>query len=103
MGSYLQNIYNNYDLPLSKEAEKVIENSVTQAMLMGSDDVGTEHIMLAMLFCRDCIAYNIIMSQNIDFMTYRIEVLHMTKIDNIDDYRNSCHETDTCIKATLNL
>ncbi|MBR3838412.1 MAG: ATP-dependent Clp protease ATP-binding subunit [Clostridia bacterium] len=87
MGSYLQNIYNNYDLPLSKEAEKVIENSVTQAMLMGSDDVGTEHIMLAMLFCRDCIAYNIIMSQNIDFMTYRIEVLHMTKIDNIDDYQ----------------
>ena len=87
MGSYLQNIYNNNDIPLSKEAEKVLENSVTQAMLMGSDDVGTEHIMLAMLFCRDCIAYNIIMSHNIDFITYRIEVLHMTKIDNIDDYQ----------------
>ena len=87
MGSYLQKIYTNHDVPLTKEAEKVLENSVTQAMLMGSDDVGTEHIILAMLFCKECIAYNIIMTQNIDFQMFRNEVLHQTRIDNIDDYK----------------
>ncbi|MBE7066039.1 MAG: hypothetical protein E7385_00630 [Ruminococcaceae bacterium] len=60
MNSFLQNMYSPKDIQFSKEADKVLENSITQAMLMASDDVGTEHIMLAMLFCEDCIAYNIL-------------------------------------------
>lgn len=102
MNSFLQNMYSPKDIQFSKEADKVLENSITQAMLMASDDVGTEHIMLAMLFCEDCIAYNILMSQNIDFITYRNEVLHMTKIDNIEDYQ-LVKETDINYKIDFTI
>ena len=86
MNSFLQKIYSNIDMQFSKEAERVLDNSLTQAVMIGSSDVGTEHILMAMLFAEDSIAYNILTTYHVDFMTYRNEVIHMTKIDNAEDF-----------------
>ena len=66
--------YNPNNLPLTKQAEKVLKITVLEAKVMKSDVIGTEHLLLSILKNRDNLATQILTQFDIDYDVLKKEL-----------------------------
>lgn len=59
---------------MTPRAKSIIENSATVADIYGYESIGTEHIVMALLDERDCVAYRILESLKIDISDFKKEL-----------------------------
>ena len=73
----------NSNIPLVKQAEKVLKKSFLESKLSKSDNIGTEHLLLAILREEDCIATSILNKYGIIYDIVREELDSMMKNENL--------------------
>ena len=66
--------YNVGNLPLNKQAEKVLKVTFLEARMLKSDEVGIEHLMLSILKHKDNLASRILQEFEVDYETYKQEL-----------------------------
>jgi len=66
--------FNPNNLPLTKQAEKVLKITVLEAKVMKSDVIGTEHLMLSILKNKDNIVTQILMQYDMDYDVFKQEL-----------------------------
>ena len=66
--------FNSGNLPLTKQAEKVLKITVLEAKIFKSDIIGTEHLMLSILKNKDNIATRILNQFDIDYEIFKAEL-----------------------------
>lgn len=66
--------YNIGNLPLNKQAEKVLKVTFLEARVMKSDEVGIEHLMLSILKHKDNLASQILNQFDVDYDIYKSEL-----------------------------
>ena len=59
----------------------ILNESVNEALRLGSDETGTEHMLLAMLKEVDCVATRILITLNINIQKIFQEILNVTGVD----------------------
>lgn len=59
----------------------ILDESVNEALRLGSDEIGTEHMLLAMLKEVDCVATRILITLNINIQKIFQEILNVTGVD----------------------
>jgi len=64
------------NIPLTKQAEKVLRLTQNEAKLYKSDLIGTEHLLLSLLREEDTVATQIMRQFNIDYDSVKIELLN---------------------------
>lgn len=62
------------NMPLTKQAEKVLKITYLEAKIFKSDVIGTEHLLLSILRDEDNIASQILMQFNISYETFKADV-----------------------------
>ncbi len=62
------------NLPLTKQAEKVLKVTVLEAKVLKSETIGTEHLMLSILKNKDNIACEILTRFEVDYENFRNEL-----------------------------
>ena len=67
----------DYQLSLTPRTKKVLDNSVEEALRMGTGYIGTEHILLALLREQDCIAVQILNSLGANVQQIYNDILDM--------------------------
>lgn len=65
------------NLPLTKQAEKVLKITILEAKLYKSDTVSTEHLMLSILKNKDNIATRVLNQFEVDYDTFKAELEYM--------------------------
>lgn len=81
-----QNIQSK-NLPLTKQAEKVLKITVLEAKITKSDLIGTEHLMLSILKNKDNVATQVLSRFDIDYDIFKAELDYM-KHDIKDELTN---------------
>lgn len=66
--------YNVGNLPLNKQAEKVLKVTLLEARMLKSDEVGIEHLMLSILKHQENFASRILEQFEVDYETYKAEL-----------------------------
>lgn len=66
--------FNPNNLPLTKQAEKVLKITVLEAKVMKSDVIGTEHLMLSILKNKDNLATQLLAQFDVDYDVFKIEL-----------------------------
>lgn len=66
--------FNTNNLPLTKQAEKVLKITVLEAKVMKSDVIGTEHLMLSILKNKDNLVTQLISQYDIDYEVFKQEL-----------------------------
>lgn len=79
--------YQAGNLPLTKQAEKVLKITVLEAKVFKSDVIGTEHLMLSILKNKDNIATRILGQFEVDYEIFKQE-LDFVKKDITDELTN---------------
>jgi len=77
------NIDLNANIPLVKQAEKVLKKSFLEAKLSKSEQIGTEHLLLSILREEDCVATSILNKYGIIYDIVRDELDNMMKNENL--------------------
>lgn len=62
------------NMPLTKQAEKVLKITYLEAKIFKSDVIGTEHLLLSILRDEDNIASQILMQFNVSYETFKADV-----------------------------
>ena len=73
----------NSNIPLVKQAEKVLKKSFLEAKLSKSEQIGTEHLLLSILREEDCVATSILNKYGIIYDIVRDELDNMMKNENL--------------------
>ena len=73
----------NANIPLVKQAEKVLKKSFLEAKLSKSEQIGTEHLLLSILREDDCVATSILNKYGIIYDIVRDELDNMMKNENL--------------------
>lgn len=81
-----QNIQSK-NLPLTKQAEKVLKITVLEAKITKSDLIGTEHLMLSILKNKDNVATQVLARFDVDYDIFKAELDYM-KHDIKDELTN---------------
>jgi len=68
------NTYNVGNLPLNKQAEKVLKVTFLEARMLKSEEVGLEHLMLSILKHKDNLASRILADFEVDYDIYKAEL-----------------------------
>lgn len=63
--------------PLTKRAEKILKSTYVEAKNFKSDVIGTEHLLLALIKEKDCLAAQVLSMFNIDYETVRRELTNI--------------------------
>lgn len=66
--------YNIGNLPLTKQAEKVLKVTFLEAKLLKSELIGTEHILLSVLKHRDNLAARVLLQFNVSYDVFKTEL-----------------------------
>jgi ATP-dependent Clp protease ATP-binding subunit ClpC len=66
--------YNIGNLPLTKQAEKVLKVTFLEAKLLKSDLIGTEHILLSVLKHKDNLAARVLLQFNVSYDVFKTEL-----------------------------
>ena len=66
--------FNPNNLPLTKQAEKVLKITVLEAKVLKSDVIGTEHLMLSILKNKDNLATQLLAQYDIDYDVFKAEL-----------------------------
>lgn len=66
--------FNNGQLPLTKQAEKVLKITVLEAKVLKSDMIGTEHLMLSILKNKDNVATQILNQFSVEYDAFKTEL-----------------------------
>lgn len=66
--------FNPNNLPLTKQAEKVLKITVLEAKVLKSDVIGTEHLMLSILKNKDNIVTQLLTQFDIDYEVFKQEL-----------------------------
>ncbi|MCW5906476.1 MAG: ATP-dependent Clp protease ATP-binding subunit [Chitinophagales bacterium] len=66
--------FNPNNLPLTKQAEKVLKITVLEAKVLKSDVIGTEHLMLSILKNKDNIVTQLLNQFDVDYDVFRQEL-----------------------------
>jgi len=66
--------YNAGQIPLTKQAEKVLKVTVLEAKNLKSDVIGTEHLMLSILKTKDNIATNLLSQMQVGYDSFKTEL-----------------------------
>ncbi|MFN8299255.1 MAG: ATP-dependent Clp protease ATP-binding subunit [Chitinophagales bacterium] len=66
--------FNPNNLPLTKQAEKVLKITVLEAKVMKSDVIGTEHLMLSILKNKDNVVTQIFQQFDVDYDVFKAEL-----------------------------
>lgn len=85
---------NSGNLPLTKQAEKVLKITVLEAKIFKSDLIGTEHLMLSILKNKDNIATRILNQYDIDYDGFKSELEYM-KHEIRDELSNDPQEEES--------
>lgn len=72
--SKVQPSYNVGNLPLTRQAEKVLKVTFLEAKMMKNDLVGTEHIVLSILKHKDNLAAKVLIEFDVDYEVYKTEL-----------------------------
>lgn len=75
------------NLPLTKQAEKVLKITVLEAKIFKSDLIGTEHLMLSILKNKDNVATQVLSKVDVDYDIFKAELEYM-KHDIKDELTN---------------
>jgi len=73
----------NSNIPLVKQAEKVLKKSFLEAKLSKSEQIGTEHLLLSILREEDCVATSILNKYGVIYDIVRDELDNMMKNENL--------------------
>lgn len=65
---------NTNQLPLTKQGEKTLRYTVLEARQTKSDQIGTEHLILAILRIKDSLAVQLLQEVNVDYDTFKNEL-----------------------------
>jgi len=66
--------FNPNNLPLTKQAEKVLKITVLEAKVMKSDVIGTEHLMLSILKNKDNLVTQMLAQYDVDYDVFKAEL-----------------------------
>jgi ATP-dependent Clp protease ATP-binding subunit ClpC len=66
--------FNPNNLPLTKQAEKVLKITVLEAKVMKSDVIGTEHLLLSILKNKDNLATQLLSQYDVDYDVFKAEL-----------------------------
>ncbi len=66
--------FNPNNLPLTKQAEKVLKITVLEAKVMKSDVIGTEHLLLSILKNKDNLATQLLTQYDVDYEVFKSEL-----------------------------
>ena len=77
------NLEQNANIPLVKQSEKVLKKSFLEAKLSKSGNIGTEHLLLAILREEDCVATSILNKYGIIYDIVRDELDSIMKNENL--------------------
>src|SRR5580704_11746215 len=66
--------FNPNNVPLTKQAEKVLKITVLEAKVMKSDVIGTEHLMLSILKSKDNLATQLLSQYDVDYDVFKAEL-----------------------------
>jgi ATP-dependent Clp protease ATP-binding subunit ClpC len=66
--------YNISNLPLTRQAEKVLKITVLEAKVAKSETIGTEHLMLSILKNKDSVSTEILNRFEVDYDTFKAEL-----------------------------
>ena len=66
--------FSGANLPLTKQAEKVLKITVLEAKVLKSDMIGTEHLMMSILKNKDNIATQILQQYDVDYELFKAEL-----------------------------
>lgn len=66
--------FNPNNLPLTKQAEKVLKITVLEAKVMKSDVIGTEHLMLSILKNKDNVVTQLLSEKDIEYDVFKQEL-----------------------------
>ena len=65
----------------SPRLEYILEESENEALRLSSEEIGTEHMLLAMIRQTDCVATRILLTLNINLQKIFQEILNVTGVD----------------------
>ena len=65
----------------SPKAEEVLQNSETEAVRFGAEEVGTEHLFLAILKETDCIAIRLLRGMNVNLKRMFVDIMVTLGVD----------------------
>ncbi|MBP6458907.1 MAG: ATP-dependent Clp protease ATP-binding subunit [Crocinitomicaceae bacterium] len=71
------------NIPLVKQAEKVLKKSFLEAKLYKSDSIGTQHLLLSILKEEDCVATSVLNKYGVIYDIIRDELENMMKDENL--------------------
>jgi ATP-dependent Clp protease ATP-binding subunit ClpC len=66
--------FNVNNLPLTKQAEKVLKITVLEAKVLKSDVIGTEHLMLSILKNKDNLVTQMLAQYDVDYDVFKAEL-----------------------------
>lgn len=81
------------NMPLTKQAEKVLKITYLEAKIFKSDIIGTEHLLLAILRDEDNIASQILQQYDVTYSIFKSEV-EQSKSDISEDIRSAATGND---------
>lgn len=99
--------HNIGDLPLTRQAEKVLKITFLEAKLLKNDVIGTEHIVLSILKHRDNLAAKVLSELDVDYEIYKTELEYLisdisleelsdiSEVSDVSDVVNSPKEEDS--------
>ncbi|MCB9311148.1 MAG: ATP-dependent Clp protease ATP-binding subunit [Saprospiraceae bacterium] len=70
-------------LPLNKQAEKVLKVTFLEAKMLKSDEINTEHLMLSILKHKDNIASQVLQQFDIDYDVFKSELEYVLQEGNV--------------------
>ena len=79
----LVNLDSAANIPLVKQAEKVLKKSFLEAKLYKSDSIGTQHLLLSILKEEDCVATSVLNKYGVIYDIIRDELENMMKDENL--------------------
>jgi ATP-dependent Clp protease ATP-binding subunit ClpC len=71
------------NIPLVKQAERVLKKSFLEAKLFKSENIGTQHLLLSILREEDCVATHILNKYGVIYDIIRDELENMMKNENL--------------------
>lgn len=99
--------HNIGDLPLTRQAEKVLKITFLEAKLLKNDVIGTEHVVLSILKHRDNLAAKVLSELDVDYEIYKTELEYLisdisleelsdiSEVSDVSDVVNSPKEEDS--------
>lgn len=87
------------EIPFTPRAKKVLELSVEEAQMLGSDTIGTEHILLGLIHEGEGMASRILENLGLDLSLLRDNVVNKT-INSVEESEDS--DTTSTVELNLN-